>query len=269
MRKSGVKLTARQLDMALWTRGAASRNEGPSPASGANDELLTDESFGFDLRRQGLFGLVWPTNLSDSICGDEAYTTSFGDPAANLGYGSARPQPQSRAQSRRSTNPCREIHPEARWLQRPLFLGASILASAYWVATAIDRGSAEVAGLNQALKTAAAAPAPAARPSAPGRPDPGKVYDIKIGRWSDPRLQVREDHHRRMGRLPVSVLRSRQPDARKGHQGIRRQGPLQFQAPSALDALQSPSGSPGRRGRASAGLNSGRCTIGSSRARRT
>ena len=62
-----------------------------------------------------------------------------------------------------------------------LFLGASILASAYWVATAIDRGSAQVAGLNQALKTAAAAPAPAARPSAPGRPDPAKVYDIKIG----------------------------------------------------------------------------------------
>ena len=42
-------------------------------------------------------------------------------------------------------------------------------------------GPAEVASLNQALKTAAAAPAPAARPSAPGRPDPGKVYDIKIG----------------------------------------------------------------------------------------
>jgi protein-disulfide isomerase len=62
-----------------------------------------------------------------------------------------------------------------------LFLGASILASAYWVATAIDRGSAEVAGLNQALKTAAVAPAPAARPSAPGRPDPAKVYDIKVG----------------------------------------------------------------------------------------
>ena len=62
-----------------------------------------------------------------------------------------------------------------------LFLGVSILASAYWVATAIDRGSAQVAGLNQALKTAAAAPAPAARPSAPGRPDPSKVYDIEVG----------------------------------------------------------------------------------------
>jgi protein-disulfide isomerase len=62
-----------------------------------------------------------------------------------------------------------------------LFLGVSILAGAYWVGTAIDRGTAEVAGLNQALKTAAAAPAPAARPSGPSRPDPGKVYDIKIG----------------------------------------------------------------------------------------
>ena len=62
-----------------------------------------------------------------------------------------------------------------------LFLGVSIMASAYWVATAIDRGSAQVAGLNQALKTAAAAPAPAARPSAPGRPDPSKVYDIEVG----------------------------------------------------------------------------------------
>ncbi len=62
-----------------------------------------------------------------------------------------------------------------------LILGASILGGAYWLAMAIDRGSAEIAGLNQALKTAAVAPAPAARPSAPGRPDPEKVYEIEIG----------------------------------------------------------------------------------------
>jgi len=62
-----------------------------------------------------------------------------------------------------------------------LILGASILGGAYWLAMAIDRGSAEIAALNQALKTAAVAPAPAARPSAPGRPDPEKVYDIEIG----------------------------------------------------------------------------------------
>jgi protein-disulfide isomerase len=67
-------------------------------------------------------------------------------------------------------------------LAAALFLGASILGGAYWLAMAIDRGSAEIAGLNQALKTAAAAPAarPSA-PSAPGRPDPNKVYDIKVG----------------------------------------------------------------------------------------
>jgi len=65
-----------------------------------------------------------------------------------------------------------------------LILGASILGGSYWLAMSIDRGSAELAGLNQALKTAAVAPAPAARPSAPsapGRPDPEKVYDIEIG----------------------------------------------------------------------------------------
>lgn len=35
-----------------------------------------------------------------------------------------------------------------------VILGASILGSAYWLALAIDRGSAEIAELNQALKTA-------------------------------------------------------------------------------------------------------------------
>jgi protein-disulfide isomerase len=65
-----------------------------------------------------------------------------------------------------------------------LILGASILGGTYLLAMAIDRGSAELAGLNKSLKTVAAAPAPAARPSAPsapGRPDPAKVYDVKVG----------------------------------------------------------------------------------------
>jgi len=65
-----------------------------------------------------------------------------------------------------------------------LILGASILGGAYLLATSIDRGSAELAGLNESLKTVAAAPATAARPSAPsgpGRPDPQKVVDIEVG----------------------------------------------------------------------------------------
>ena len=61
-----------------------------------------------------------------------------------------------------------------------LILGASIIGGAYLLAMSIDRGSAELASLNESLKTAAAAPAPAARPSPPGRPDPQKVYDIEV-----------------------------------------------------------------------------------------
>jgi protein-disulfide isomerase len=64
-----------------------------------------------------------------------------------------------------------------------LILGASILGGAYLLTMSIDRGSAQLAGLNESLKAAAQAPAPAAaaRPSAPGRPDPQKIYDIKVG----------------------------------------------------------------------------------------
>jgi len=64
-----------------------------------------------------------------------------------------------------------------------LILGASILGGAYLLAMSIDRGSAELSGLTESVKTAAAAPA--ARPSAPsppGRPDVEKVYDIEIGK---------------------------------------------------------------------------------------
>jgi len=64
-----------------------------------------------------------------------------------------------------------------------LILGASILGGAYLVTMSIDRSSAELAGLNESLKTAAAAPPAAApsAPSAPGRPDPKKVFDIEVG----------------------------------------------------------------------------------------
>ncbi len=64
-----------------------------------------------------------------------------------------------------------------------LILGASILGGAYLLTTSIDRGSAELASLNDALKTAAAAAAPAAaaRPSGPKRPDPQKVHKIELG----------------------------------------------------------------------------------------
>jgi protein-disulfide isomerase len=65
-----------------------------------------------------------------------------------------------------------------------LILGASIVGGAYLLTMSIDRGSAQLAGLNDSLKVVAQAPAAAARPSAPsapGRPDPKKVYDIKVG----------------------------------------------------------------------------------------
>ena len=62
-----------------------------------------------------------------------------------------------------------------------LILGAAILGSAYLLATSIDRGSDQLASLNESLKTAAAAPKAAARPSGPNRPDPEKVYDIELG----------------------------------------------------------------------------------------
>ncbi len=63
-----------------------------------------------------------------------------------------------------------------------LILGASILGGASLLTMSIDRGSEELASLNESLKTAAAAaPAAAARPSGPKRPDPKKVVDIKLG----------------------------------------------------------------------------------------
>jgi protein-disulfide isomerase len=64
-----------------------------------------------------------------------------------------------------------------------LILGASILGGAYLLSMSIDRGSAEFAGLNESLKTVAAAPAAAApaRPSGPRRPDPQKVHKIEVG----------------------------------------------------------------------------------------
>jgi protein-disulfide isomerase len=62
-----------------------------------------------------------------------------------------------------------------------LILGGSILGSAYLLATSIDRGSAQLASLNESVKAAAAAPKAVARPSGPKRPDPEKVYDIEVG----------------------------------------------------------------------------------------
>jgi protein-disulfide isomerase len=62
-----------------------------------------------------------------------------------------------------------------------LILGASILGGAYLLAMSIDRGTAGLAGLGESLEVAAAAPAPAARPSGPKRLDPKKVYDIEVG----------------------------------------------------------------------------------------
>ncbi len=65
-----------------------------------------------------------------------------------------------------------------------LILGASILGGAYLLAISIDRGSAQLAGLNESLKVAGAAPAAAARPSAPSaprRPDPQKIHEIEVG----------------------------------------------------------------------------------------
>jgi protein-disulfide isomerase len=62
-----------------------------------------------------------------------------------------------------------------------LILGASILGGAYLLAMSIDRGSAQLTDLNESLKIAAAAPAAAARPSGPRRPDPKKIHKIELG----------------------------------------------------------------------------------------
>ncbi len=63
-----------------------------------------------------------------------------------------------------------------------LILGASVLGAAYLLAMSIDRGTAQIADLNESVKTAAAAaPAAGKRPSGPKRPDPKKVHDIELG----------------------------------------------------------------------------------------
>jgi len=65
-----------------------------------------------------------------------------------------------------------------------LITGASVLGGAYLLSMSVDRGSAQLATLNESQKVAAAAaaaPAAAARPSSHKRPDPKKVYDIKLG----------------------------------------------------------------------------------------
>jgi hypothetical protein len=64
-----------------------------------------------------------------------------------------------------------------------LILGGSLLGGSYLIAGSIDRGAIELANLKTAVQTAAAAQ-PAARPTAPSRsrrPDPSKVYDVKVG----------------------------------------------------------------------------------------
>jgi len=65
-----------------------------------------------------------------------------------------------------------------------LITGASVLGGAYLLSMSVDRGSAQLATLNESLKAAAeaaGAPVAAARPSGPKRPDPKKVYDIELG----------------------------------------------------------------------------------------
>ncbi len=64
-----------------------------------------------------------------------------------------------------------------------LILGGSLLGGSYLIAGSIDRGVAEISGLTSAVQTAAAAKpaAPQAAPSRSRRPDPSKVYDVKIG----------------------------------------------------------------------------------------
>jgi len=64
-----------------------------------------------------------------------------------------------------------------------LILGGSLLGGSYLIAGSIDRGVAGITGLSDAIKVAAAA-RPTAAPAAPSRsrrPDPSKVYDVKVG----------------------------------------------------------------------------------------
>ena len=71
-----------------------------------------------------------------------------------------------------------------------LILGGSLLGGSYLIAGSIDRGVVQLSDLKSTIQTAAAAQ-PAARPAAPARsrrPDPSKVYDIKVGSapWRGP-----------------------------------------------------------------------------------
>ena len=64
-----------------------------------------------------------------------------------------------------------------------LILGGSLLGGSYLIAGSIDRSAMELGNLKTAVETAAARPAaqPAAAPSRSRRPDPSKVYNVKVG----------------------------------------------------------------------------------------
>jgi protein-disulfide isomerase len=70
-------------------------------------------------------------------------------------------------------------------LHAAALLGAAIVAGAFLVSRAIDRGAAELAAVGQALTDVKEALASAARPSVPaarpGRPDPDRRYQISLG----------------------------------------------------------------------------------------
>ena len=72
----------------------------------------------------------------------------------------------------------------AAMIAAAVILGGSLAGASYLIATAIDRGTGEVAILNVSLKSAVTAVQAAAKPSAPAgpqRPDSKKVYQVAVG----------------------------------------------------------------------------------------
>ena len=89
-----------------------------------------------------------------------------------------------------------------------LILGASILGGAYLLTMSIDRGSAQLAGLNESLKTAAKAPAAAARPSAPRLPAARIPRRSMTSRWATRRSAVPRTRRSPSSNGPTSNVRS-------------------------------------------------------------
>ncbi len=138
-------------------------------------------------------------------------------------------------------------------------LGVAFVIGAWIVGTAMDRQAVQigaVAGalgeLDDAIRAGGGAPG---RPRAegPGMPDPGERYTVDVGSAPIRGEQGRQDHDRRVQRLPVSVLQSRESDAAATPPDLPRQGAPRVQAHAAGHARRRTGRARRRRSRPSPG----------------